>query len=123
MVLTPLCLLSPLALSHLQLSLDWSYSKKYEQNLNEFELVRSSERVDHPSKLLVNKYRRRIILVHQWGLSKEELEEARRNTKIMQRQRTMTQVLLPVHLAQEVLIGVKKIAKKKKRVAVRKATI
>jgi len=44
----------------------------------------------------------------------------------MQRQRTMTQVLLPMHLADEVLIGVKNYAKKKKkkkRVAVRKATI
>ena len=89
--------------------------------------MRSNERVDHPSKLRVNKYRRRNILVHQWGLTEEELVDARRSTKRMQRQRSMTQVLLPMHLAEEVLIGVKNYAKKKKkkkkRVAVRKASI
>jgi hypothetical protein len=65
-------------------------------------------------------------LVHQWGLSKEDLEEARRNTKKMQRQRSMTQVLLPVHLAEEALLGVKNFVKKnekKKRGTTRKATI
>ena len=85
--------------------------------------MRSNERVDHSSKLRVNKYRRRNILVHQWGLTEEELEEARRGTKKMQRQRSMTQVLLSVHLVEEVLTGVKNFARKKKRVAVRKATI
>ena len=53
----------------------------------------------------MNKYKRRNLLAHQWGHSEEELKEARRSTKKMQRQRSMTQVLLPVHLAEEVLIG------------------
>jgi hypothetical protein len=63
----------------------------------------------------MNKYKRRNLLAHQWGHSEEELKEARRSTKKMQRQRSITQVLLPVHLAEEVLIGMKNLMKKKKR--------
>jgi hypothetical protein len=65
-------------------------------------------------------------LVHQWGLSKEDLEEARRNTNKMQRQCSMMQVLLPVHLAKEALIGIKNFVKKKEKkglMTMRKATI
>lgn len=43
------------------------------------------------------------------------MKEARRNTKKMQRQRSMTQVLLPVHFAEELLIGFKSLMKKKKK--------
>jgi hypothetical protein len=62
----------------------------------------------------MNKYKRRNILAHQWGHSEEELNEARRTTKEVQRQRSMTQVLLPLHLAEEVYIGMKNLMKKNK---------
>jgi len=94
------------------LSLDWSYSKKYEKKLDEFELERSNER--DKSNFYMNKYKRRNLLSHQWGHTEEELKEARRSTKKMQRQRSMTQVLLPLHLAEELLIGMKNLLKKKK---------
>ncbi len=106
--------------------LEWSSSKKCKQNLNKFELVQSSKWADHFSKLRVNKHRRRNILVHQYGLSKGDLEEARHNTKHMQWQRSMTQVLMPVHLAEEALIGIKNFVKKKEKkrvMTMRKVTI
>jgi hypothetical protein len=63
----------------------------------------------------MNKYKRRNLLAHQWGHSEEELKEARRSTKKMQRQRSITQLLLPVHMAEEVLIGMKNLMTKKKK--------
>jgi hypothetical protein len=65
-------------------------------------------------------------LVRQWGLSKEDLDKARCNMNKMQRQCSMTQVLLPVHLAKKALIGVKNFVKKKEKkrlMTMRKATI
>ncbi|KAL3816427.1 hypothetical protein ACHAXA_007363 [Cyclostephanos tholiformis] len=97
------------------LSLDWGYSEEYEGSLDEYELLRSNERSSHWSNLRVCKHRRRNILAYQWGHSMEELEEARRSTRKMQRQRSMTRMLLPVHLAEEVLLGMKNFAIKKKK--------
>ncbi|KAL7552790.1 hypothetical protein ACHAWF_016046 [Thalassiosira exigua] len=96
------------------LSLDWSYSKKYEKNIEEFELERA---VDHRLKR-VNKYRRRNMLAFAWGLSDEELKEARRDTKRAQRQRSVTRALLPLHMAGQVaetaMVGLKKMVKQSK---------
>lgn len=61
----------------------------------------------------MNKWKRRNILAFHWGHSEEELKEARRNTKKMQRQRSITQMLLPVHMAEEAFISVKNFVKKK----------
>ena len=91
------------------LSLDWSYSKKYEhpKALDEYELEREPERVQHIDGLLVNKYRRRNLLSFNWGHSEEEMKSARQETKKLQRQRSMTQMLLPIHIAEEAFISVK----------------
>lgn len=98
------------------LSLDWSYSKKYEQPkcLDEYEKEREPERVQHWNKLHVNKYRRRNLLAFNWGHSEEELKSARQETKKLQRQRSMTQMLLPIHLAEEAFISVKSFVSKKR---------
>jgi len=90
------------------LSLDWSYSKKYEnKDLEEYELERSSTRVKQKSKLHVNKYKRRNLLSFHWGHTEEELKEARRNTKKMQRQRSVTKLMLPLSMAEECFLNVK----------------
>ncbi|KAL3801667.1 hypothetical protein HJC23_013172 [Cyclotella cryptica] len=89
------------------LSLDWSYSKASTKTLEEYELERSSERVSIMSKLHVNKYNRRNMLAFHWGHSEEEIKEARRQTKKIQRQRSLTKALLPVHMAHEVCLSIK----------------
>lgn len=97
-----------------QLSLDWSYSKKSAKKIDDYELDRSSERAAHPSKLHMNKYKRRHVLALHWGHSEHEMKEARKTTKKVQRQRSMTQVLLPVHRAGEAFVGLKNLVKHKK---------
>ena len=87
----------------------------YEKNLDEFELERSSERVNHFSKLHMNKYRRQNLLSHEWGHTVDEMKEARRDAQKVQRQRSMTQVLLPVLIAGEMLSGVKSFVTKKRK--------
>ena len=92
----------------MQLSLDWSYSKKYEKNLEEYEADRATERVPHLRKLHVNKYKRRSLLAYHWGHTDEEMKAARKDTKRAQRERTVTQMLLPLHMAEEAFIGFKR---------------
>lgn len=98
------------------LSLDWSYSKKYEtpKSLDEYEKEREPERVHHLHKLHVNKYRRRNLLAFNWGHSEDEMKDARKETRKLQRQRSMTQMLLPIHLAEEAYISVKTFISKKR---------
>lgn len=98
------------------LSLDWSYSKKFEQpkTLDQYEIERQ-DRANSLSQLHVTKYRRRNLLSFNWGHSEEEMKSARRETKKLQRQRSMTQMLLPLHMAHEALISVKGIVAKKSR--------
>jgi hypothetical protein len=98
------------------LSLDWSYSKKYEQPkaLDEYELEREPERVQHLDSLRVNKYRRRNLLSFNWGHSEEEMKSARQETKKLQRQRSLTQMLLPIHMAEEAFISAKGVIAKKR---------
>lgn len=43
------------------------------------------------------------------------MKEARQSTKKLQRQRSMTQMLLPVHMAEEALISFKNFVGKKKK--------
>ncbi|KAL9188075.1 hypothetical protein ACHAXT_006453 [Thalassiosira profunda] len=79
------------------LSLDWSYSKKYQKNLEEYEADRATER-----------YKRRSLLAYHWGHTDEEMKAARKDTKRAQRERTVTQMLLPLHMAEEAFIGFKR---------------
>lgn len=65
-------------------------------------------------KLHVNKYKRKNLLSYHWGHTEEELKEARRNTKKMQRQRSMTQLMRPLHRAEEVFLSFKNIMRRKK---------
>lgn len=90
------------------LSLDWSYSKASTKSLEEYELERSTERVTIMSKLHVNKYKRRNMLAFHWGHNEEEIKEARRQTKKIQRQRSLTKALLPVYIAHEVCLNIKR---------------
>lgn len=62
----------------------------------------------------MNKYKRRNLLAFQWGHSEDELKEARSHTKKMQRQRSMTQLLQPVYMAEEVIIDIRNFIAKKK---------
>ena len=62
----------------------------------------------------MNKYKRRNLLAFHWGHSEDELKEARGSTKKIQRQRSMTQMMLPIHLAEEAVISFKKFINKKK---------
>lgn len=91
------------------LSLDWSYSNKYEQPkaLDEYELEREPERIHHLEGLRVSKYRRRNLLSFNWGHSQEEMKSARQETKKLQRQRNLTQMLLPIHKAEEAFMSAK----------------
>jgi hypothetical protein len=98
-----------------QLSLDWGYSGESERSLDEYELQRSSERVSHYTKLRVNKYRRRNILAYQWGHSMEELAKARRVTRRLQHRRIVTRMMLPLHLAEEMFLGMMNLGRKEKR--------
>ena len=106
----PSCRLGP------PLSLDWSYSKKYEQPkpFDEYELEREPQRVKHLSRLYVNKFNRKKVLSFNWGHSEEEMKSARQETKKLQRQRSLTQVLLPIHMVEEAFIGVKGFIAKKR---------
>ncbi|KAL7502467.1 hypothetical protein ACHAXN_000425 [Cyclotella atomus] len=97
------------------LSLDWSYSKASVKSIDDFELQRSSERVKNPARLRVSKYTRRNMLAFHWGHSHEEMKQARSETKKLQRQRSMTQILLPVHMAHEVCISIKNMVSKKSK--------
>jgi len=96
------------------LSLDWSYSKKHKQpnTLDQYEIERQ-DRARSLSQLHVTKYRRRNLLSFNWGHSEEEMKSARQETKKLQRQRSMTQMLLPLHMAQEAFISVKGVVAKK----------
>ncbi|KAL7468726.1 hypothetical protein ACHAXS_008947 [Conticribra weissflogii] len=96
------------------LSLDWSYSKKYEKSVDEFEGQRANERVDHLRKLHMNKYKRRNMLSFHWGHTEEEMKEARQQTKRVQMQRSVTKTLLPLHMAHEGLMSLKKLVFKDK---------
>lgn len=96
------------------LSLDWSYSKKYEKNLEEYEAERQNERAKKLSQLHMNKYKRKNLLAFHWGHTEEDMKEARGSTRKVQRQRSMTQILLPVHLAEEAVISLKRFINKKK---------
>jgi hypothetical protein len=60
------------------------------------------------SKLHVNKYKRRNMLAFHWGHNEEEIKEARRQTKKIQRQRSLTKALLPVYMAHEVCLSIKR---------------
>jgi len=97
-------------------SLDWSYSKKYEQPkaLDEYEREREPDRVKNLRGLHINKYRRRNLLSFNWGHSEEDMKSARQETKKLQRQRSLTQTLLPFHLAHEAFISVKDFVAKKR---------
>lgn len=61
----------------------------------------------------MNKYRRRNMLSFHWGHSQDEMKQARSETKKLQRQRSITQALLPVHMAHEVCLSIKKMVTKK----------
>jgi len=97
------------------LSLDWSYSKKYEQPkaLEQYEQERQ-DRARSLSELHVTKYRRRNLLSFNWGHSEEEMKNARKETRKLQRQRSITQTLLPLHMAHEAFISVKGFVAKKR---------
>mmetsp|Transcript_23699 Transcript_23699/g.51279 ORF Transcript_23699/g.51279 Transcript_23699/m.51279 type:complete len:457 (-) Transcript_23699:49-1419(-) len=97
------------------LSLDWGYKKENAKCLDEYELERSTSRAKSLSKLHVNKYKRRNLLAFQWGHSEAEMKEARLSTKKLQRQRSMTQMLLPVHMAEEAMSSFKNFITKKKK--------
>lgn len=96
------------------LSLDWSYSKESQKDLDEYEIERSSSRVDQKSKLFVNKYKRRNMLAFHWGHTEEEMKEARRHTKKTQRQRSITRTLLPLQKAEEVYVSVRNFISKER---------
>jgi hypothetical protein len=55
------------------------------------------------------------MLAFHWGHSHEEMKQARSETKKLQRQRSMTQILLPVHMAHEVCISIKNFVSKKSK--------
>jgi hypothetical protein len=55
------------------------------------------------------------MLAFHWGHSHEEMKQARSETKKLQRQRSMTQILLPVHMAHEVCISIKNMVSKKSK--------
>ena len=63
--------------------------------------------MNHFSKLHMNKYKRQNLLSHEWGHTVDEMKEARRDAQKVQRQRNVTQALLPVLIAGEMLSGVK----------------
>lgn len=87
------------------MSLDWSYSKSSPMNIDEFEMERSWK---GDKKLRsVNKYKRRMMLLHEWDVKEEELKARRKETKRIQREREMTRALLPVHRAHELVLSVK----------------
>lgn len=85
------------------------------KTVDDFELERSSERLKNPARLRVNKYTRRNMLAFHWGHSQEDMKKARDETKKLQRQRTVTQVLLPFHMAHEVCISIKNLVSKKNK--------
>jgi hypothetical protein len=45
----------------------------------------------------------------------EEMDEARRNTRKMQHQRGMTRMMLPMHLAEEMILGMMNLGRKKNK--------
>eukprot|EP01082_Thalassiosira_pseudonana_P003336 g3571.t1 g3571 contig12:2345064-2346452(+) len=99
------------------LSLDWSYSKASERNLDAYEEERSTQRagrINRPQRFHVNKYKRRNMLAFHWGHTEEEMKEARSVTKQMQRQRSITKALMPMHMAEEAVISLKNFLNKKK---------
>jgi len=89
------------------LSLDWTYSAVVRKKIDDYELERSSERANHLSQLLVNKYKRHNMLTFIWGLTEEEMERASRRAKHIRRQRTMTKVFMPVYFTIEMCINVR----------------
>lgn len=97
------------------LSLDWSYSKKYEEPkcLDQYEIERQ-DRARSLRQLHVTKHRRRNLLSFSWGHSDEEMKNARKETKKLQRQRDMTLMLLPIHRAHEAFLSVKGFVAKKR---------
>lgn len=97
------------------LSLDWGYSKEKQKCIDDYETERSSNRAKNLSKIHVNKYKRKNLLSFQWGHTEEELAEARVETKKLQRQRSITQLLAPVQKAEEAIIGIKTLMTKKKK--------
>jgi len=79
-------------------------------DINEFEQERSTQRFKSLSK-----YRRKRILLDEWGVDEDELKERRKETRKIQRQRDLTRALLPVHLVHEILVIAKKRVKSSRR--------
>ena len=63
----------------------------------------------------MGKYKRRSILLNEWGIGEDELKERRKETRKIQRQRDLTRALLPVHLVHEILVNVKKHVKSSRK--------
>ena len=81
-------------------------------DINEFEQERSTQR---SKKFGMGKYKRRSILLNEWGIGEDELKERRKETRKIQRQRDLTRALLPVHLVHEILVNVKKHVKSSRK--------
>ncbi|KAL3785638.1 hypothetical protein ACHAWO_005982 [Cyclotella atomus] len=83
------------------ISLDWSFSVVPTKNIDDFELQRFNERVTNKSQLCLSKYTRRNMLLFCWGFTEEELKKATRQVNQIQRQRTMTESFMLVHMMHE----------------------
>lgn len=88
------------------ISLDWSYSKKSEKSLDDYELERAASRVSSLRSIHLNKIKRRQMLSFHWGHSEEEMKTARKHTRKTQSQRRVTNHLLPFFMLYEKAIKV-----------------
>ena len=79
------------------ISLDWDYEEHDAVNIDEWEF-------NHPPRrtlrqMVLSYYQRRNVLSWQYGVSEEELRAAKKETKKIKFQRSITQTLLPaLHL-------------------------
>lgn len=84
---------NPSCMSGPPISLDWSYSKTTALPIDEYETNRTPRRNSQP--LRMNKFKREKMLKSKLGYSEEEIENAKKEKKKVQRSRSVTQFVSP----------------------------
>jgi len=85
---------NPSCMSGPPISLDWSYSQTTAVCINEYETNRPAKR-GNSYPLRMNKFNREKMLKSNLGYSEEEIENAKKEKKKVQRSRSMTQFISP----------------------------
>mmetsp|Transcript_26340 Transcript_26340/g.37103 ORF Transcript_26340/g.37103 Transcript_26340/m.37103 type:complete len:289 (+) Transcript_26340:172-1038(+) len=81
------------------ISLDWEYEERSPLCINEYESSRQPRR--SLRQMGLNYYERINILSHTYGYSEEDLKLAKKETKKVKKQRSLTRALVKLHMVED----------------------